>query len=603
MFTNGLTIWTFILGYKQLTCFLTILNNLDLYFNFFYYIYIKVEIFLLSRISLLTIIFMVKKKKKFINYLTKISTIQQKVISNHSSLWHISSSATFSPVHTSSFFDFSKYTSKHFSNINFSFDPVSNSEIPKYKSLIVDVFPTSSQKHLLFNWFDANIHMYNFVISYFKSSKVPTNLHILKKLNLQYYNLLNLHKGNNKILKNQKNIQQKLIKKLTLFYKKTKSKKNALEINKLQKSLYDLKLTIKNLNINNDKQFKSHCKLKKEINKLNKKINSTINFYNVRKSLLKTKKDIIFKSGKLGNSICTHVLDSIIHLAISNMSSIKSNFLNGNIKTFRLKYWRHSKKNKILIVEKEYITNGHIFEKILGKMKYMYNKKPYILDKNSSLKLIYYKDTNQYKLYVSEKIEQQQVEPKNVTEKFICIDQNISPFIVGRTNNEIIKIGINLSKRVKNYIKRIDKINEAKNLTEKIRRLKESRYYKKIKNIVDEIHWKTIKNITNNYKYVVIGDVSLKEATKKGSSVLNKLTKRVGLMERLSEFRNRLKYKYLVNGIKYKMVDEWGTSKTCSNCGEYKRDLKGEKIIKCINCKPQDRDVNSATCITLINME
>jgi IS605 OrfB family transposase len=423
--------------------------------------------------------------------------------------------------------------------------------------------------------------MYNSVITYFKSTKVSKRIHILgdnkKKLNLLKTDRKNKSKQLEATLK-------KLPKKRKLI--------DYILIHTLKQQIKSLNIEVANLN--------TAIKVQQKIcNKLEEEINSRINFFNVRKALFSIKKQNIFKSSLNGKRIYTHVLDSTIKLACTNMKSIKTNFLNGNIKYFKLKYWRTNRDARILLIEKEYIKNGHIFEEYLGKLKYVYNKEQYELTGNESLKLIYYSKTNEYKLFVSKKIEQK--ESQNL--KTIIIDQNLSPFIVGRTNNEIIKMGTNISGRIKGYVKRVNNIRSALNLTNKEKEIKERKYNRKMKNLVDEIHWKTIKYIINNYKYVVIGDVSLKEATKNGTSKLNPLTKKVGLTLKLSEFRNRLKYKCLINGIRYKEVDEWGTSKMCSSCGRYKYELKGEKIYKCPNCVEQDRDINSATNIALIYMK
>ena len=47
---------------------------------------------------------------------------------------------------------------------------------------------------------------------------------------------------------------------------------------------------------------------------------------------------------------------------------------------------------------------------------------------------------------------------------------------------------------------------------------------------------------------------------------------------RMSKFRQRLEYKCLINGIKIEIVNEAYTSKVCSKCGNYKKELKGEKV-------------------------
>ena len=55
-------------------------------------------------------------------------------------------------------------------------------------------------------------------------------------------------------------------------------------------------------------------------------------------------------------------------------------------------------------------------------------------------------------------------------------------------------------------------------MNKKQKRKKERKFYFKMKNQIDEIHWKTIKYITNNYGNVIIGNLSMKETTKKEKS-------------------------------------------------------------------------------------
>ncbi len=69
-------------------------------------------------------------------------------------------------------------------------------------------------------------------------------------------------------------------------------------------------------------------------------------------------------------------------------------------------------------------------------------------------------------------------------------------------------------------------------------------------------------------------------------------------------FRQRLQYKCQLKGNLYYNVREKYTSKTCSCCGEYKKDLGGNKVYECIKCGLKiDRDVNSCRNIFLKTIE
>ena len=141
---------------------------------------------------------------------------------------------------------------------------------------------------------------------------------------------------------------------------------------------------------------------------------------------------------------------------------------------------------------------------------------------------------------------------------------------------------------IKQYLKRIDNINNANDLTKQQKRKKERKYYLKLKNKMDEIHWKSIKYIISNYKYVIIGDLSMKDASNKKTSLISKENKRIGLMMKFSEFRKRLEYKCLINNIKIEIINEAYRSKICSTYGNCKTELKGEKEYFCIPCNKKE---------------
>ena len=87
--------------------------------------------------------------------------------------------------------------------------------------------------------------------------------------------------------------------------------------------------------------------------------------------------------------------------------------------------------------------------------------------------------------------------------------------------------------------------------------------------------------------------MSAKSIVKKNNSVLSNESKVACLRTRYFDFRLRLKYKCSVNNKKFKLVDEYYTTKTCSLCGNYNCKLGGNKIYNCNNCKCSlDRDIN-----------
>ena len=117
---------------------------------------------------------------------------------------------------------------------------------------------------------------------------------------------------------------------------------------------------------------------------------------------------------------------------------------------------------------------------------------------------------------------------------------------------------------------------------------------KRIKGHIDEIHWKTINFLTNNYKNILIGDLSTKGIICNNTSVLSAQLKEIACAYSFYTFRQRLQYKCIVKKCNYKVVDEYYTSKTCSSCSLYNNKLGSDKIFNCPSCKIIfDRDINS----------
>jgi len=149
---------------------------------------------------------------------------------------------------------------------------------------------------------------------------------------------------------------------------------------------------------------------------------------------------------------------------------------------------------------------------------------------------------------------------------------------------------------------RQDKILGNSEIPKKIKKKNERMINKKIKNLKDELHWKTINYLTKKHKIILIGNLSTKRIINNGNNKnnLNKMTKRIAVALSFYQFRERLKYKCYIRDTKYKLVDEFLTSKLCTKCGNEKKDLGTEKVYDCASCNIKiDRDVNGARNILL----
>ena len=344
---------------------------------------------------------------------------------------------------------------------------------------------------------------------------------------------------------------------------------------------------------------------------LKKEIKKSKDFYNkiyIRNQLNKLKKDIQnntsiiidkkFTKNKINDITCKidiHTLDKTIFQLVQNINSSVTNMLNGNIKRFRLKFWKHTRPSKIIELEKNKISNGILCKSIFGNLeediKYFYNNKPFDISQiNNDFKINYNSITNEYYLLVSVKINNIN---KNNNGKIIVLDPGLRTFMTGLSDNESLKIGTNVHNKIKNYVTRLNNIKNNKNIPLKIKNKNEKLINTKISNKINDLHWKTINYLVNNYETIFLGDMSAKNIVNKHNSVLSNESKVACLRTQYFNFQLRLKYKCSINNKKFKLVDEYYTSKTCSLCGYYNDKLGGNKIYNCNNCKKSlDRDIN-----------
>lgn len=293
------------------------------------------------------------------------------------------------------------------------------------------------------------------------------------------------------------------------------------------------------------------------------------------------------------NSIKAHDLDLIIKLATEMYQSALTNFKRKNIKHFRVKKWKYDRKIKLLKLEQPNFKSGSIRRNILGAVYGDDNGKSFNFSTiGSDCTLIYNEFTDKYTLCVTETVQQSS---NMVQEQIISLDPGIRTFMTGISEHRVIKIGIDSSKKIEDYLKKIDALKNNKFLTALRKKSKEQLYNRKISNFVDEMHWKSIRYLTNNYNTILIGDLSCIGVVGNKTSKLNAMNKRLCYRLKFSQFRQRLSYKCNAMGLNYKCVDEKYTSMTCSNCGNINKTLGGNKLYDCKSCKRRiDRDVNGA---------
>ena len=333
--------------------------------------------------------------------------------------------------------------------------------------------------------------------------------------------------------------------------------------------------------------------------------NVKINYKNIRTYHLKEVRNKIILNSQhpyLNNDtkIKTHILDTSIKLACANYKSAFTNLKRGNIKQFRIRYWKFNKTNFLLEIEPSYFKNGILCPKILGNINYysdVKHKQKYELTNiDKAVKLMHDKLTDNYYLLIPETVNKKNID---FEKDFISLDPGLRTFMTGISNNEVLEIGTNINNKITSLIIRKNKILKRK-IKECIKRKIEKRLNNKIKNLVSDMHWKTIDFLTNNYKTILVGDMSSKSIINNKTSNLSKLNKQVANALSFYKFREKLKYKSSIKNNNYVKVNEYYTSKMCSNCTFMKKDLGSNKTFNCNNCNLiQDRDVNASRNICL----
>lgn len=107
--------------------------------------------------------------------------------------------------------------------------------------------------------------------------------------------------------------------------------------------------------------------------------NVTLNFRTLRTHHLRAERDaIIEKSSNVPRKrVKTHMLDEAIKLACANYKSAITNLRNGNIRRFRMRYWRTNRELFRLDVEKSFIKENGICPIVLGPLGAIYDGETY----------------------------------------------------------------------------------------------------------------------------------------------------------------------------------------------------------------------------------
>ena len=205
--------------------------------------------------------------------------------------------------------------------------------------------------------------------------------------------------------------------------------------------------------------------------------------------------------------------------------------------------------------------------------------------------------------YLSVGIEQKEIQEK-LTDVSLGIDLGIKDLAI--CSDGTVYKNINKTYAVRKIEKKLKRLQ--KQVSRKYEKNKKGKEYVKTKNIIklekqiQQVH-RRLANIRNNYLHqtttnivktkpcrVVIEDLAVSNMMK--NKHLSDAIRKQGFYE----FRRQLEYKCKFRGIKLVVADRfYPSSKTCSQCGEIKKDLKlKDRVYKCSCGLNIDRDLNAS---------
>lgn len=327
--------------------------------------------------------------------------------------------------------------------------------------------------------------------------------------------------------------------------------------------------------------YKDNCLIKDK-----KIIRETINFFNLRKNLNLQINAIISK-----NSINKHTLDYAVKLCVEMYKSSFSNHINGQ---FNIKDLDKNRRRKNLVLEPQSFSkkiNGFCIRE-LGEMKSDKCFKS-LVEKNSILQYDSYKK----EFYVITPINCKFYKELNKIEK--CgIDIGVRTFATVYSPNMCLEFGKDIIRDIDKYLNKKDKL-KSDNDNRIISNGKYKRVYNRIeskmRNRIDDMHKKVSNKLFRLFDIINIGKVSINKMISNITGNIREKTKRRLITLKHYKFREYLKLNSKKWNVEIREINEYMTSKTCHNCNNIKKDLKGEDKYVCKKCNIEiGRDINAS---------
>lgn len=281
------------------------------------------------------------------------------------------------------------------------------------------------------------------------------------------------------------------------------------------------------------------------------------------------------------------------------IKNINSNIAKGG--KFQLKYksLKEQKLNgfSLSVLKKKWNKEKNFYSEIF-KLKNLrsHQKLPQELPSDSRLVK---SSTKEYFISIPENIEvsDNQADKKSM----IFLDPGVKNFVVGYDpSGKCITWGKKDAARIARLLHHKRKLysrisTETKNKRKKSLRKALLKLGEKISNLVTDLHKKLSKFLCLNYGKIFLPRLNFHNFKK-----LNKKSKQLMASYRHCEFLDKLKFKASQYNSKVFEVNEAYTSKTCSNCGFIKYDLKNADTYNCDSCHYiMGRDANASKNIML----
>ena len=211
--------------------------------------------------------------------------------------------------------------------------------------------------------------------------------------------------------------------------------------------------------------------------------------------------------------------------------------------------------------------------------------------------------------YVSILVEEDDIRVENPTNEGIGIDLGVKEFAICSDKKKFKNINKTPTvKKVEKKLKREqrklsrkyeslkirNKIEEGRATRQNIKKqvVKVQKLHQRLTNIRTDYINKTVSSIVKQKpSYITIEDLSVSNMMK------NKHLSKAIANQKFFEFRAKIISKCKQNNIELRIVDRfYPSSKTCSNCGEIKKDLKlKDRVYNCSSCGITiDRDLNAS---------